>query len=242
MTRPKIFIATPSHDHKFHAGYVYSLLRLVATQRYELRISKVGGAGVARARNNMAEEFLAARTAAGEPYDYYFAIDADITFEPDHVARILAHDLPIVCGLYSLKQHNVAWCINTLADSIPDDEAGRQKVAASGTGFMCIKREVFERMILAYPEIAYTDDLEEARGRVRWDFFSMGVHKGRYLSEDWFFCHRARELGYDVWVDTTFHLMHEGIIGFPINPVTMDQPEDPFAEDLDQPLANTTAR
>jgi len=211
-----IYISTPSHDHKFHAGFVFSLLSLLNEVKkkglFNFTVGKVGGAGVARARNNMAQEFLAG------PYTHFFCVDGDIRFEPEWFIRCIPHDLPIVGGLYSLKQHKKAWCLNTLSPSPPpDDERGLQEVATTGTGFLCIKREVFEAMIRAHPEIAYTDDLAEARGRTRWDFFSMGVVNGRYLSEDWYFCIRAAALGFKTFVDTTFNLGHEGMISFPID-------------------------
>jgi hypothetical protein len=250
---PRVYIATPSHDHKLHAGFAFSLYRLLAARVLPLQPSKVGGAGVARARNNQAAEFLKSKC------DLFFAIDADITFEPEYVQRLVAHGLPIVCGLYPLKQHKLAWCVNPLPGEKIDPATGLQKVASSGTGFMCIQRAVFERMIEAHPELAYTEDLEESRGEVRYDFFSMGVDgpgspqarlerirellelspdpaltlqeiravltqphpPGRYLTEDWYFCHRARALGIPVYVDCTFHLKHEGMIDYPLAPVEM---------------------
>jgi FkbM family methyltransferase len=213
--RPRLYVATPSHDHKFHAGYALSLIRLISSGLYPVQISKVGGAGVARARNNMAQEFLASNC------DYYFAIDADLTFTPENVARIVSAARPLVCGAYALKSAELQWCVNPLPNENPDSH-GYQKVASSGTGFMCIHRSVFEAMIAAHPEIAYTEDLQDAKGITRWDFFSMGVVNRRYLTEDWYFCHRARALGYAVWLDCTFHVPHEGFASYPLTPPPTD--------------------
>ena len=56
-----------------------------------------------------------------------------------------------------------------------------------------------------------------------WDFFGVGPYKYksglvRYLSEDWMFCKRARDLGIDVWADTTIQLRHRGNYLFPPPP------------------------
>lgn len=209
--RPSVYIATPSHDHKFYAGYAMSLYRLLASGFYPLTLAKVGGAGVARARNNMAAEFL--KTGC----DYYFAIDSDITFDPEMVAKIVEHRRPISCGPYALKQSKLQWCTNALPGEKADEATGLQRVANTGTGFMCIHRSVFEAMIAKHPEIAYREDLADARGETRWDFFSMGVVDGRYLTEDWYFCHRARALGFAIWLDCAFHVKHEGMISFPLD-------------------------
>jgi hypothetical protein len=169
-SRPKVFIATPSHDHKFHASYALSLLRLQAAKLFPLHLTKVGGAGVARARNNQAAEFLTKTDA-----EYFFCVDADIGFLPEHFARIVNHRKENVSGLYALKQKELQWCVNALPNELVDSATGLQRVATAGTGFKCIHRSVFERMIAAYPEIAYVEDLADWRGQPRWDFFSMGV-------------------------------------------------------------------
>jgi hypothetical protein len=209
--RPRLYIATPSHDHKFHAGYAHSLNRLLAAGFFPITLARVGGAGVARARNNMAAEFLQSSA------DYYFAIDSDITFDPEMIARVVGHCRPLCCAPYALKQAKLQWCANALPGESLDESTGLQRMRDSGTGFMCIHRSVFEAMIAAHPEIEYDEDLSDSRGARRWDFFSMGVVSRRYLTEDWYFCHRARALGFAVWMDCTFHVKHEGFASYPLN-------------------------
>lgn len=254
--RPKVYIATPSHDHKFHACFAFALLKLQAANLFPLHLSKVGGAGVARARNNQAHDFLVNTDAT-----YFFCVDADIDFTPPQFARIVNHGLKNVAGLYPLKQRELQWCVNAIAGEEPDPRTGVQRVAKTGTGFKCIHRSVFEEQIRAHPEIAYHEDLGDARGVVRWDFFSMGVvgpgspesrlaevrrlldapldgpelraalrqvltrahPPGRYITEDWYFDHRCAGLAIPVHVDTTFHLLHEGLITYPLEPVVMDE-------------------
>jgi hypothetical protein len=214
--KPKLYIATPAHDHRLDAGYVFSLLHLIASGMYPVQPSKVGGTGVARARNNQVAEFRKSNCT------HFFCIDSDITFKPEHIAALVEAKKPIVCGLYALKQEKLSWCINTLPSKEADSETGLQEVASSGTGFMCVERETIERMIHAHPELAYVEDLNENKGEVRHDLFRMGVvdavdgKPGRYLTEDWYFCRMARELGIPVYVDTRFHLLHTGQINFPL--------------------------
>ncbi len=170
MNPPKIYIATPSHDHKFYASFVFSLLRLQAAKLFSLYISKVGGAGVARARNNQAAEFLTETDCDG-----FFCVDSDIGFEPEHFAKLVNSGLVNIAGPYALKQEELAWCVNGLPNEAPNPETGIQRVAKTGTGFKYIKRSVFEDHRAAHPEIAYIDDLGDSKGKLRWDFFSMGV-------------------------------------------------------------------
>lgn len=115
-----------------------------------------------------------------------------------------------------------------------------------GTGFLLVKRTVFERMIAAHGrEIGYISD---ATKRPEFDFWSVGgyetpddgnfiynpellaevmafglseddakqVLRRRYLSEDWYFCQRWLGLGGEVWGDTRVILKHIGIATYPL--------------------------
>jgi FkbM family methyltransferase len=237
-------------------------MQLQKDGRFHLTFSKVGGAGVARARNNQAQEFL--KTDC----QIFACVDADIEFTPDEFARMVEHVLAGVMnagGPYPLKQPELAWCIDPLPGESPDPKTGLQKVKSCGTGFKFIHRSEFERQIEAHPEISYIEDMQGERGVVRWDFFSMGVvgknspqsrlaeiadlcagpldaaelrarirevitkrhPPGRYLSEDWYFDHRHRALGGEVFVDMSFYVKHEGLIQFPIKSPIEDQPRWP---------------
>jgi hypothetical protein len=65
------------------------------------------------------------------------------------------------------------------------------------------------------------DDNEPGQ-KNRHDFFSVGVYvdkvtgKRRFLSEDYYFCHRWRDMGGDVWLDTRIQGKHIGRMTFPV--------------------------
>ncbi len=56
-------------------------------------------------------------------------------------------------------------------------------------------------------------------GADEWDFFSVGVVNKEYLSEDWYFCDKARALGFRVMLDTRIQVRHEGSAIFPLDEV-----------------------
>ena len=90
------------------------------------------------------------------------------------------------------------------------------EVAEAGTGFMLIPRETFDKYKAAYPELAYRPD------HVRTENFdgSKDIHAyfdciidpktRRYLSEDYFFCQKAREAGMHVWMCPWMQMNHVG--------------------------------
>ena len=83
------------------------------------------------------------------------------------------------------------------------------KVDYAGTGFMLIKREVFEKIEEATPHLAH----EEIDGPTH-AFFDTSIEEGVYLSEDYFFCKRWSEIGGDIWMDPTVKLKHHGTCAY----------------------------
>jgi hypothetical protein len=86
-----------------------------------------------------------------------------------------------------------------------------------GTGFMIIKRRVFEKMFEAYPELKHRDRSElDGTGKRYSDnyyyLFEAGPDPdtGRYLSEDYMFTRRWRALGGKVKADLNATLIHHG--------------------------------
>ena len=80
------------------------------------------------------------------------------------------------------------------------------------TGFMLIQRQVFLKMIEAYPQSKITKMLDIKPNVLEWmyDFFPVYVDDGVLLSEDYGFCRRWRALGRRVWADPDVELYHIG--------------------------------
>lgn len=91
------------------------------------------------------------------------------------------------------------------------------EVARAATGFMLIKRTVFTRMMKKYPELRYeSDDVSEKPIEDHlWLFFDCMLDKRRkYLSEDYAFCQRWRDMGGRIYVDLMTPLTHIGSYSF----------------------------
>jgi hypothetical protein len=87
------------------------------------------------------------------------------------------------------------------------------KVKHLATGFLVIKREVFEKMMIAYPSTKYHDDIKfltEEENKYAYAFFDCGVEEGHYFSEDWMFCSRWTKMGGSIWLDVSINLTHIG--------------------------------
>lgn len=82
------------------------------------------------------------------------------------------------------------------------------------TGFMMIQKHVIEMMMEKYKELKYDDDcqyLNEEENKYLYALFDCEVVDGRYLSEDWLFCHRWCEMGGKIYTNITINLTHIGL-------------------------------
>ena len=231
-------IMTPSHDGKYFHNYTLSLLNIVHTNAAHglpLQVMMQRGESlITRARNNCVAKFL-----ENKEWTHLFWIDSDIGFSPDSFYRLLLADKDVVAGVYPLKRENwpqaglpagmtqadfermyTSYTVNTNDKNengeivLKVDEEGFMKVHDAPTGFMVIKRSVFEKMIEAYPELNYVSDSDyspENKG-LHYRFFDCMVdpESKRYLSEDYTFCHLWRQIGGEVYVDVQSNLTHQG--------------------------------
>jgi hypothetical protein len=102
-------------------------------------------------------------------------------------------------------------------------ENGLIKLHDAGTGFMMISREAILKMIKAYPELKYNNDVNINNADLKDHFYALfdtmiDPVDRRYLSEDYTFCRRWQEIGGDVWLDPSISLNHYGHFCFRGNP------------------------
>lgn len=111
-------------------------------------------------------------------------------------------------------------------------ENGLIKLHDAGTGFMMIKREAIMKLIKAYPELKYNNDVQINNSQVDQHFYALfdtmiDPIDRRYLSEDYTFCRRWQEIGGDIWLDPSISLNHYGHFCFQGNPSAIIQWNDP---------------
>lgn len=195
-----------------------------------------GDSLVNRARNNLAHNFLNGYPGLkdGKPtkilYDWLLFIDTDLIFQPDAVTKLyelaVRKGPGIYAGTYPIKQLKPKVVFNNMPGCFPDAE-GIVEVREAGTGFMLIHRDVFTKMIEKFSdEMRFETDMGDQGGprTIKYDFFTVGVRTDpllgykRFLSEDWYFCQRWREMGGKVWMHTKIQCGHIGQFVYPGNP------------------------
>ena len=165
---------------------------------------------ISRARNTLTAKFLHTKEST-----HLMFIDADIGWEPWHLLVMLDRQKDVIGGLYPMKSLPVKWCVN----GIPGQEEGVDnlvEVTKTGTGFMLIKRDVFEKLD-AHPAVKpFANDIGLPRELDPYmkTYFDTAVREGRYYSEDWTFCENWRDIGGQVFIDKRVLLRHTGTYVF----------------------------
>jgi len=208
-----VFIALPAYDFKVSLKLAISLARFaqVAPQHgINVQIGSICGCSVvSRARNLLVKDFL-----ESECTELLF-IDSDINFEPDDILRLLswAEDPKkgIVAGVPRTRSEHKTYIANLDYDAggeLTMNSMGLVRATHVATAFMMVRREVFEALVEGHPEWQYYDTRTD---RVLNAVFDFKVTEAGYMGEDFLFCDRAREAGYEVWIDPTIKLGHMGV-------------------------------
>jgi hypothetical protein len=165
---------------------------------------------ISRARNTLTAKFLHNKDST-----HLMFIDADIGWEPWHLLVMLDRQLDVIGGLYPMKSLPVKWCVNGF-NGAEEGPNGLQEVTKTGTGFMLIKRDVFEKLD-SHPAVKpFMNDigLPAELNPFMKTYFDTAVRENRYYSEDWTFCENWRDIGGKVWVDKRVLLKHTGTYVF----------------------------
>jgi hypothetical protein len=199
----KLFIAIPCYGGLLYDSMIEGLRALegsllvsgVRAQRRFLRNESL----VTRARNRLVAAFL-----ESDCTDLLF-IDADVGFTPKDFQYLTLVDEDVVCGAYPMKGYgwetihaaarsgvpphllsesgslfaaNAKGADVAAADVEVHEKNGARyiEVQDAATGFLLIKRRVFERMIRHYgPDIEYTADYGPETGRIHHNFFDAAI-------------------------------------------------------------------
>lgn len=248
LRKNKLFVATPMYGGMAHGLYMKSSLDLQTTMNkygIETKFSFLFNESlITRARNYLVDEFLRS------DYTHMLFIDSDINYNAQDVLALMALDKDVIGGPYpkkSINWNNVAAAArahpnleprqleNLVGDYVFNVVKGTKQFTVTeplevmeiGTGFMMVKREVFEKMEKQYPSIRYKPDHV---GQANFDgsryihaYFDTvidtkesitGGGSDRYLSEDYMFCQMWRKMGGEIYLCPWMKTQHIGSYAF----------------------------
>lgn len=204
------FIATPTYTGKVDNSYLYSLLN-------SFPLLSAAGIGydhflhsynchVDDSRNSILRSFLDTDCT-----DLVF-IDADVSWEPEDLVKLIKHDRDIVAGVYPKRSSaDLEFPVHTEPGiELWSDKDGLVEVAGAPTGFMKIKRHVVEKMVEANAHRRYVGRGSLPGDRLYTIVFERTYEDGNRWSGDYAFCRQWRKSGGKIYVDPEMRLSHTG--------------------------------
>jgi hypothetical protein len=222
LKKTRVHICMPCYGGQLTESTFMSFIKWANTAR-QLGIdwtveTMVNESLISRARNTLTAKFLNTPEST-----HLMFIDADIGWEPWHLLVMLNADKDVIGGLYPMKSMPIKWCVNGIPGADENDPNGLIEVTKTGTGFLLIKREVFEKLN-SHPAVRpFINDIglpPELNPHMK-TYFDTAVRENRYYSEDWTFCENWRDIGGQVFVDKRVLLKHTGTYVFDYS--TQDQ-------------------
>jgi hypothetical protein len=234
--KPSLMIATPMYGGMCTGHYVAGLLgtinkmQSVGVPVYWAQM--MNESLITRARNELARLFLE------KGFDYLMFVDADISFDGQAVATLMAADKDICVGIYPKKEvdwkqikkaakdgkedienYGGAFVFNMVGSSAETNEDGCIEIRHGGTGFMLIKRRVFEDLMPHVPTYRTSSFKDPATGEyakpLTHEFFATSIDDtGALLSEDYHFCALWRKHGGKIYANPFIKLEHVGTYVF----------------------------
>lgn len=222
-----LVVGTPCYGGMMCTEYTQSLLELKeACLQYGIKLTCIflgNESLIQRGRNTIAHHFLQMPDAT-----HLMFIDADQKFVPNDIARMIKADKGVIGGPVPMKGINWErvrqgalqghedlsaltgiFNLNRLDGHEMIDSGLPFQVKHIGTGFMLIRRDVFEKL---KPHVGWYNNggsTINPEDRV-YDFFKVQNVNNELLSEDYNFCHLYRELGGTVWAAPWCVLGHFG--------------------------------
>lgn len=197
---------------------------------------------ITRARNNMVAQFMASDCDTlvfidaditwdpvallellDSPYEVCGIPYPTKSYDWDKITRLINEPVGPIERMTTQRLHNISrrFTINYLPDDGESLPPGWRKAESLGTGFLMIRRSALVKMLDHYREsLRYVNDV---------DFYTRNCKpehcvavfdtlidpdSRRYLSEDYAFCKRWRDIGGEVFACLKHRLVHTGSASF----------------------------
>ena len=235
-TLPCIYLATPVHS-ECSIHYTQALLsfqQACLSKGILVSFALLKSSLVTQGRNLCVSNFM----ELSDTYSHFLFIDSDIEFSPDTIFKMIEADKEVIAAPYPLKHldwdkisHRIkgkeldsetlsmmgfTWPIKLEHTKEISVTKGIMEVSHAPTGCMLIKKQVFQKMIKAYPNLKIEQPTivngEESTKPYYYNFFDT-FHEPetkRYYGEDFGFCKRWTEIGGKCYLYVPDNLTHIG--------------------------------
>ena len=210
---PSVLIATPCYGGNMHVGY-YRGLELIRNElndagvEYDMLITE-GESNVCRARNTMVATFL-----NKTDYDVLAFIDSDIEFHSgEDFFNLLVDKTGVRGAAIACKTRDGSELLSCWKDghSLKRNLMVEPHISVDylGSAVLLIDRDVIKTLWSEHTFLSVDDPVYGEYPAL----FENAIVEKIYLTEDFSFCHLARQSGYEIFADTRVKCTHHGSFG-----------------------------
>ena len=214
MPQSKLLIGTPAYNSQVHTDYLHSI---IAFQRagIQFTVMTIGNESlITRARNTIISKF-----AALDSFTHLLFLDGDVYLGAEDLQRMIDAGEDLLAAPVPLKYRDDDGNRRFNLGKLLGQKGQLAVVDHVGTAVMLMSSRLVKALVAQAESAGHsyrinplsTNDTDPGR---QYDVFRVGVEDDNYLSEDFWVCNRARELGFEVLVDTSVTVRHSGMGSF----------------------------
>lgn len=242
----KIFVSVPVLGRP-ELKMMYSMYQAIYTcKEHQIRLFfNENDSLISRVRNAHISSFL----NDYKDCDYFMSLDSDLEivncYPGNNIfTKLVSHNLDFVGGIYALKREGPPRSASIAEDLNANFkfDSGLREMKWLSSGCWCLKRSAVERMAESYPDLIYDGD-DNMSGKKLHGLYIPFVKEitlpngniiKKYLSEDWAYCARWKDIGGQIFADTSIVLRHIGQYPFSMFNVSVEpvpQTPPPLSQD-----------
>jgi hypothetical protein len=205
----KIFIGTPCFEYKVNANYVKSLLEF-SKNNINFEPFFIHDSLITRARNELVAQFYENQ----ENFTHLLWLDGDVSISASGLQELLNENVNVIAAPIPIKDLTPG-AHQSVRRTYEEIRPYVYKVEAAATGcFLMSKKSVID--LVENSKYYFTDDYSE---RKIYNVFESGIRDQQLMSEDWDICYKLRDLGYEIYVNSSFPVSHFGVHNYSRGPM-----------------------
>ena len=204
----KIFIGTPCFEYKVNANYVKTLLEFEKL-RINFEPFFLHDSLITRARNELITQFYENST-----FTHLFWLDGDVSIPGEGLQTLLSHQVDVIAAPVPIKDLSPG-AHQSIKRTYEEIKPYLYKAEAAATGCFLMSKKSVSALVKSSSYYFVNDEST----RKLYNVFEVGIRNNQYMSEDWDISYKLRDLGFEIYIDSSFPILHAGIHNYTRGPM-----------------------
>lgn len=221
MNKINILVGTPCYGGLLHQDYVSAILEY-SNANLPMTYMHIGNESlITRGRNTIISFFYNTNINLPDTFSHLLFLDADVYLSAKDLIKMLDYNKDVIAAPVPMKglteNGRPIYNVTNVIKERPDSNL--IEVERVGTAAMLLSKKAIDSLV---KDAVECNDVYSSSPLTRgvnldmncYDVFKAKVVDGVYLSEDFYVCHKLRELGYTVYIDKSISTRHSGTFTF----------------------------